>query len=230
MTEARLVEEARRVYRRYQLEVVEALGLCPYAAPARADERTSERVLTAARPSDPEVLDVIDELAADEGIDVAVVLFPRMEIDPATLARRVEVLRKAHAARRGGTTAMALEAFHPAAEADVSAPERLTPFLRRTPDPTIQATRLATLERVRRAAPHGTAFVDVSAVDLAALLEEEESPSVTDRIATANLRAVQGRGLAEVAALFDAILEDRDRSYAALDLEVPVPLRARGEP
>lgn len=226
--ERRLEEEAVRLYRRYAVEIVEALGFCPYAERARIEGRTREVVIASVSPTDEEVLAAVEAVAEDERIEIGLVLLPRRSIEPLELGRWVERLRKRHAARHGGTPVLALEGFHPVATADLRHPDRLTPFVRRTPDPTIQLTRLAALDRVRRGTVQGTAFFDPSSMDLAALLSSPAPRALHDRIAEKNLEIVQRLGPDAVARAMDEILEDRDASYASIDSTISPWLRGRG--
>jgi hypothetical protein len=219
-TEERLAAEAVRVYRRYAVEIVEALGFCPYAERSRLEGRTREVVLTAPIPTDREVLGAIEAIAEDTSIEVGLVLFPRLTIGRTSHGRWVEHLRKAHASYRGAAV-LAIEGFHPDAEADMSSAERLTPFVRRTPDPTLQLTRLSVLDRVRRGTPQGTAFFDPSTMNLRELLETAEPRALHVRIAERNLETVRRLGAGEVANRIVSILRDRDASYAAIDPDVP---------
>ncbi len=221
----RLVEEARRAYLRYAVEIVEALSFCPYAERCRVDGRTREVAITAPIPSDAEVLGALESVADDERIEIGLLLFPRMDVPPSKMHRWVEHLRKAHASRRGGAPILALEGFHPDAVADTSSPDRLTPFVRRTPDPTIQLTRLSVLDRVRRGTPQGTAFFDPSTMDLAALLDEGPRPALHERIAERNHETVLRLGADEVARRVEDILRERDERYLAIDPEAPRRLR-----
>lgn len=223
-----LEAEAVRVYRRYALEIVEGLGFCPYAERARADGHTREVPIGAAIPTDDEVLGVIEAIADDPEVEVGFVLFPRVTLSRPKLGRWVEHLRKAHAALRGGTPVLAIEGFHPEAEVDLSCPERLTPFVRRTPDPTLQLTRLDVLDRIRRGSPTGTAFFDPDAMDLGALLDAPTKRPLHERIAEINHEAVCRLGADAVRARMDAILADRDAAYRRLDPDAP--LRATPAP
>jgi hypothetical protein len=225
--EARLAAEAVRLYRRYAVEIVEGLDFCPYAARARTEGRTLELVVGAATPSDAEVLEAIEQVAERPEIDIGLVLFPRMDIAPARFGPWVETLRKAHVRGRGGCATgrgdgavLAIEGFHPRAEADVSRAERLTPFVRRTPDPTLQLTRLSALERVRRGTAQGTAFIDLADLDIAALLASTPPRPLHERIADANLATVLGLGVDEVRRRIDDIARDRDASYRAIDAAI----------
>ena len=214
--EARLVKEAIRVYRRYAVEIVEGLTFCPYAEKARHDGVTHELVITEAAPTDETVLDVIEAVTEDETVDIGLLILPRLEITQLNLGPWVEVLRKKHQGMRG-VTVLAIEGFHPIAEADISAPERLTPFVRRTPDPTLQLTRLSSLEAVRRGTQTGTGFVDPTTVDLMELLKRPVKRPLHARIAEANLASVKRLGVPEVERRLRDILRDRDESYARID-------------
>lgn len=216
-----LAQEAVRVYRRYAVEIVEALGFCPYASRARLDGHTREVPIGAAIPTDAEVLGAVEALADDPTVEVGFVLFPRVTLSRPKLGRWVEHLRKAHAAARGGAPVLAIEGFHPDADADLSCPERLTPFVRRTPDPTLQLTRLDVLDRIRRGSPTGTAFFDPDAMDLGALLDAPAKRPLHERIAELNHEAVCRLGVAAVRARMDEILRDRDESYRRLDPAAP---------
>lgn len=207
--------ECLRVYRRYALEVVEALGFCPYAERCRAEGRTREVVVLEADLDLDRELSLVDEIARDERVEVALLLHPRLRTSRIALARFVESLRSAHQRSATGLV-MAMEGFHPDASADTSAPERLVPFVRRTPDPTIQLVRHSVLDRVRRGTTQGTAFFDPSAMDLEALLRAPTQRPLHERIAETNLETVRERGVADIASVIDAILADRDASYAKL--------------
>ena len=215
-TDERLKREAIRLYRRYAVEIVEALSFCPYAEKARLDGLTHELVMTERAPSDEAVLERIEEVTDDERIDIGLLILPRVEVSQAELGRWVEGLRKLHRANRGATR-LAIEGFHPVAEADVSSAERLTPFVRRTPDPTLQLTRLSSLQDVRRGTPTGTGFIDPSTVDLAELLSRPVKRPLHERIAELNLESVRRLGVEEIERRMHDILRDRDASYRAID-------------
>lgn len=202
------------------MEVVEAFSFCPYAERAREDGRTRELVVLEALPTDAEVGGLIELAAADAQIEIGLVLLPRLALSRTKLGRWVEVLRKQHAARHDGIPVLAIEGFHPDAEPDTSSAERLTPFVRRTPDPTLQLTRLEALEKVRRGTPTGTAFVDPSAIDLDALREQMKKRPLHERIADMNLETVKTRGVPAIEEVVQDILRDRDRAYSALDPDV----------
>lgn len=211
------VREAERLHRRYLVEIVEAYDLCPWAQRARTEGRTRVSVVLegehqAVAPS----VESLDRWALD-GIEIGFLVFPRLGLGRIEFDRFVSRLRSSDAERHPlGKAPFALAAFHPDASPDVADPERLVPFLRRTPDPCVQAIQMAALERVRRGAPTGTQFVDVASLD-AAVSEEAATPSLRDRIARANLETVRRVGVQALHSRFDAIQQDRARAYRALE-------------
>ncbi len=218
----RLRAEALRVYRRYAIEVVEAMEFCPWAAKARRDGVVGERVILA--PGEPieEALAAAEVVAADGRLEIGLLIFPRMRLERRAFERFVARVREADATRSAPRPVpLAMAAFHPDAAADLAAPARLTPFLRRTPDPTIQLVRQSTLDSVRKHEQSGTAFLDpASLADMSfEELEELGQPAAVplhERVAKANLEAVKARGVAEIEAILTDIRADRDRAYAAL--------------
>jgi hypothetical protein len=218
MAPAALEKEAIRLYRRYEVEIVEALKLCPWAERARLDGRVAERVLEWPCPDFARPLAAIDELARDSLVEIGLLIFPTARVPHPEFERFVSRLVDADAgARELGTVPFALAAFHPDAEPDLSHSERLISFLRRTPDPTIQLVRCEALDAVRGGFSDGTAFVDVNFLTTLGQSREETLP-LRERIARANLRTVERLGVAEVERRLESIRRDRDRTYAKLDV------------
>jgi hypothetical protein len=226
--DARLRAEALRVYRRYAIEIVEALGFCPWAEKARRDGAVREVVLlpSVADAAVDAALSAMDAIADEPTIEIGLLIFPRLPLDRLAFERLVGRVRERDAARRAPSPIpLAMAAFHPEAEADLSAPARLTPFVRRTPDPTIQLVRQATLDAVRRNEQAGTAFFDasklaaLSAEDLEALLAPPPAP-LHERVSRQNLETVQRSGVAAIERILADIRADRDRSYAAIGEDI----------
>ncbi len=216
--EERWQTEAERLHRRYVVEVVEACGLCPWAEGARMQGRTTSAVLLQGDEAGPEpAIALLDVWAAQPRVDIGFLIFPRMVVGRVAFDEFVARLRSTEAARRPpGEPAFALAAFHPDADADLHDADRLVPFLRRSPDPCVQAVRLSMLKRVRNAAPaEGTQFVDVSSLE--ALGDGGgAAPTLRERIAGANRDTVRRIGVAAFAARVEDIHRDRDRTYASL--------------
>lgn len=212
---AALEEEAIRLFRRYQLEIVEGLKLCPWAERTRTERRLGERVVHSETLDEEAALGTICSLE-DPRIEIGIVLFPRLRTSAVEFERFVSRLVARDAERRPiGTAPFAMAAFHPAARADVTEAERLIPFLRRTPDPTIQLVRRDALERVREGFNDGTQFIDITVLATLDLTRDDTLP-LRERIARANLRTVKKLGVDEVERRLAAIIEDRARTYARL--------------
>ncbi len=215
-----LRREALRVYRRYAAEIVEAFGLCPWAERARRQGRVREVVLVGAEPVTlaGDATEAVERIARDASVEVGLLILPRSPHDLLGHQRFVARLREAHAGRTPeGQPPLAMAAFHPEAKADTRDPARLVPFVRRTPDPTVQLVRLSVLDRVRGGTPGGTGFIDPETVDLRTLLEAPERAPLHERVAEANLRTIERVGVAHLSALLDAIRRDRDAAYARLE-------------
>lgn len=150
-----------------------------------------------------------------ESPEVGFLLYPRLPLSRAEFDAFLARLQAAASERHPiGEAPFALAAFHPDAKLDLDSAERLIPFLRRSPDPCVQAVRMSVLHRVRAGTPQGTQFVDVA--NLAELLAGKAELSLRDRIARANLDVVRNLGASELASRFEEIQRDRQASYAAL--------------
>jgi hypothetical protein len=209
---ARWAEQTVRLYRRYEREIVEACDLCPWALRVRQDGRIRERVLLQDGETLAPSLDAIHAFAAED-IDVALLLYPRIGLGRAAFDSFAGRIRDADVSRQSlGQVPFVFAVFHPDADPDTKEPERLIPFLRRTPDPTIQLLRSSVVDRVRGTTPQGTQFVDPR------LLEALSAPvpSLRERIASANLATTLRIGVDTLARRFDAIIRDREETHRAL--------------
>lgn len=205
--------EALRVYRRYETEIVEACGLCPWAERARLDGHVKERVVLDAEPI-PQALEHIAELAADDAVEIGLLLFPRLEVSRNKFEQLVAKIQEADKPRHPlGNIPFMYAAFHPEARPDLSHPERLIPFLRRTPDPTIQLVRASVVDRMRGRVPQGTQFFDASLIDTMPI---EPAIPLREKIAQTNLATVNEMGVEALSAKLDDIRRDRDDAYRAL--------------
>lgn len=210
------MREATRVHRRYQVEIVEACGLCPWAERSRVEGHVREFVLFETDPSrvEPSV-EIMASLIAAEDIEVAFLIYPvlpltRLEFE--SFAARVRTVDAA--THEVGRIPFVSAAFHPEAAADVTQAERLIPFLRRSPDPTIQLIRGSVLERVRGVAPQGTQFIDLESHDMFATTPNAPpTASLRERIAKANLVTTLRIGVPELSRRMDEIRRDRDEAY-----------------
>jgi hypothetical protein len=179
----RLAVEARRLNTRYVEEVVIGWDLCPWAARAWIDGQVTQRVFPDAAPDVAAVAGFIDELTAEPRAAIGLALFPRVVCTVGAWESFAEKVRRT----RDGFLAAP---FHP----DYRAPDgaldaaRLVPFIRRTPDPTLQLVRASLVDSLRG--------------------------QVSNDVARVNLETVTARGLANLDALLTDIRRDRDASYA----------------
>jgi hypothetical protein len=216
-SQAEWEREALRVHRRYQREVVEALGLCPWAARARLEGKVRECVLAQTDDADvrPSVT-AIRDLEDDASAEVVFLVYPRLRLGRTQFDDFGARVRTADAQRHPlGGVPFVFAVFHPDAEADTGDPERLIPFLRRTPDPTLQLVRSSVLDAVRSGASQGTQFVSIAAVE-ASLSGAAAMPPLRERIARANLTAARRMGIDALGRILDDIRRDRDEAYRAL--------------
>ncbi|MEZ4375069.1 MAG: DUF1415 family protein [Polyangiaceae bacterium] len=212
----KLEAEALRVYRRYQREVVEALNLCPWAERARLDGHVTERVLLQREPDHGPSLAAIAELEANPQIEIALLIYPQLALDIRDFERFVAELREADEAEWPlGGVPFAAAAFHPRAVRTSDAPERLIPYIRRSPDPTIQLVRRSVLDRMRQGPAEGTHFIDLTNFSLEDLPRPDQRP-LRERIAKNNAETLQELSFERFDALITEILRDRDESYASL--------------
>jgi hypothetical protein len=210
----RWTEEALRLHRRYQEEIVEGCGLCPWAARAVVRVRVLHQVDLNVTPT----LTTISELSKDEDAEVALLIFPRLQEARLPFERFVASVRESDARRHPlGEIPFVMAPFHPNAAPDMTEPERLIPFLRRSPDPSIQLLRSSVLDRIRSGIPQGTQFMD--ATKLAAEFLTAPPIPLRERIARTNLATVEKMGVREMAARLDSIIHDRQESYRALAAE-----------
>jgi hypothetical protein len=180
---------------RYLLEFVEALELCPFARRCRETGRLARRVLRGGRPGEA-TASVVRELeaTAEEQVEVALLIYPELEGG----VRALEDLRDEV---RRSLRLFHCVAFHPELPMDLSDENRAVSFLRRSPDPTLQLVRIATLDRVRSGRPAGSVYLDPSKLSADELRSLQPALTVSEQIARANLRTLQRHDAARLASL-----------------------------
>lgn len=207
-----------QVYRRYEVEVVEGLNLCPWAKRAREDGRVVPLVMPQ-RDDDPAPAAAqLRELAPQSHVDIALLIFPLIDLDRQSFDRFVAELRRVDEPQwELGHVPFALAAFHYEARRDSSRAERLVPYIRRSPDPTIQVVRRTVLDDLRRGPAEGTQFIDLSNFSIDDLPRPDQKP-LRERIAIQNQNTLEELGYEAFDALIDDIKRERDelhRRYAA---------------
>ena len=208
-----LEHETLRLNRRYLEEVVERFVLCPWARSARHDGHVAECVFQQESPTDyAPSLTTIDTLSEHAELEVALFIYPRLDLGRLDFEHFARGLRALDAERyEPGQAPFAMAAFHPDATPQLDDPERLIPFLRRSPYPTLQVVRTSSLERVRGNETEGTAFLDLDLLGLAGLAVPS-GPTLRERIAKRNLETVRSAGVETVEHVLADIFQDRDRT------------------
>jgi len=180
---------------RYLREFVEALELCPFARRCRETGRLARRVLRGGRPGESTAAAVRELEATDEEqVEVALLIYPELEGG----VRELEELRDEV---RRSLRLFHCVAFHPDLPMDLSDENRAVSFLRRSPDPTLQLVRIATLDRVRSGRPAGSVYLDPSKLSADELRSLQPALTVSEQIARANLRTLQRHDATRLASL-----------------------------
>jgi len=224
-SEPELVREVIRIYERYAVEVVERFDLCPWAERSRKAGRVEPRVLFDSDPSHlGSALDAITHLAADDRVEVGLLLFPCLDIGRRDFEHYLRLLRQADTERyEPGLGPFAMAAFHPDAAPDLGHHDRLVPFVRRSPDPTIQLVRKSLLDELNGSTRTGTSFLDIRRLAAGpSSSAERETVSLRQWVAERNLATVAEHGAPKLEAVFEDIERDRAQSYGRLGL-MPTP-------
>jgi hypothetical protein len=201
--------QALRIHQRWIDEVVEAFSICPFAAGARRANAVGRHILVATTIAGAEkaAREKIAELARDDKVQVALLIFPSLGLDLAAFDSFCQPLRQAD-------RAFVAAVFHPQSSYSLESPAQAVGFFRRSPDPMLQLLRADELEAVRNAAPGGKFLFDWSAAAWAELGRRREKVPVTDKIAADNFQLLVGGQLERLQAILDDIAADRARSYA----------------
>jgi hypothetical protein len=207
------------VYERYAIEVVERFGFCPWARSARESGEVSLRVISSADPNDfAESLSELSKLQQDPATpDIALFIYPLLDLERLAFEDYVRRLRSHAEPPPQRLDAYAMAAFHPSAQADLGHPDRLVPFVRRSPDPTLQLVRKSALSSIK-GLTQGTAFLDVAELSIESLraLSEPPTKAVRDRIGEQNLATVRGVGPAAIEAVLADIQSAREVGHQRL--------------
>lgn len=209
--------EVRRINLRYNREVVEGLGVCPYARVGRETGGSVVVVRGDDELTTEALLEVVDQMAPRSEVEVVQVVFPRVTSGHARFVERAAEFAGANAARTPRQRpAFVHAAFHPDLAYGTDTPPRLVPFFRRSPDPMVQLVRLSVLDTIHASKPRGTMFFDGDPQALMAMLTQQQKrpESVTDRITRENHERALAGGLERIAAILEDIAQDRRRAYA----------------
>jgi hypothetical protein len=229
-------EIVHRIHDRFLVEVVEELGLCPFARRSRELGRVHRPIwwVEHEQPTPDACARALADLCTTHD-DAEIVLLAFVVpdghpwCDAEAFASFASTVRQAHDASK--TERFFMVPFHPGFEPPppgprprLPTPEALVPMLRRTPDPVIQCVRAAVLERVR-------AQAQVTARErlrerfahdpvMSAMIEKsvQADPELSADIARHNFAAVgAGPGRDALEHVIADITRDRAASYARPD-------------
>jgi hypothetical protein len=192
--------DAREWAQRY-VSIVERFDLCPWAAPARA---RGEVWIGACDES--ELVDALQRFDRTPSAVVGLCVLPGFTGDLLALRRVRNQLADGPIGKR-----LALAEFHPDAPLDATTASRLVPYLRRSPDPMLQAVRHDTLAGLRRG---GTTLASIDQTTLMARHPIVTVRDVAEDIADANLARVQRDGALLAGELDTLIASRRDATRA----------------
>jgi len=219
---------------RYLLEVVEDLGLCPFARRCREQGRVARPLFyadddaaAAAALPDRAAARVAALSAAQPSLEVVLLTFvlprapdhPWRDVD--AFEGLVRAVRDSYEARRPAGPRYYMVGFHPGLRAPETrrAPtaDGLVPLLRRTPDPVIQCIRADLLDQIRRqaqAAANARFMAEMARLgpEYAALASQaiQSDPELSADIARHNFAAVgAGPGREALERRIQAILAAR---------------------
>lgn len=221
------------VHDRFLLDVVEPLGLCPFARRSRELGRVHRPLVYDAEATPAHVAARLLTLVA-EYPEAEIVLFTFIGPGPGPRFPRardlddfVKEVRPAYDPLGGPTFFMV--GFHPLSgapdpgdEPPRTTPDSLVPALRRTPDPVIQCVRADVLERVRwqaQQASHAKMIAEAEKLDprLRKILEHSVQPdsSLSADIARKNFETVGGgEGRERLETVLADIVRARNEAYA----------------
>ncbi len=191
--------EVARVHRRYATEVVAAFALCPFMSdPVSAFGR-----FCVVLDRDPELETAVAHATVEPG--VVHLVYPLARCDVATFERfgsSVHEGARREAAKLERSVLPVHATFHPEMSGDRSTAAKRVALVRRAPDPFVQLVPEGLMQG------GGTAFVDVSKLDLASLSSQPAAPrkKTLARLDDAELDALEAR-IADIVA-------DRRESYA----------------
>jgi len=214
MTGKDFESEVLRINQRYNVEFIEAFGLCPYARPARLAGTSTCYVVDLCEPDIERGWECMAPQLRHASVEVIQFVFPRLALNSRAFQEFANAMsQRAQQAALTSRPEFVVASFHPELPYSRESSARLVPFFRRSPDLLLQFVRLSMLEALKERHPHGSVFFDGSARAWDMLLTAR-SKSVTDQITDDNFTKAQAGLFAEMQAVLDAITTDRCVSYS----------------
>lgn len=225
--------EVHRIHARYLEEVVEGLGLCPFARHSREQGRVHRPLFRVAddAPDPRPVADAIAKITTDHD-DAEIILATFVDpggrfSTPAAFETFVTRVRAAY--DKLDAPLYFMVAFHPRLDETIDTARPLTkdtlvPLIRRTPDPVIQCVNAAVLERARANAQQAAKrkLMEAHGHDpvLRAMLERsvQTDSELSADIARANFDACgTGSGHQRLQARIESIIAERRGTGTSTD-------------
>lgn len=217
MNEDKFREEVLRINSRYLVEIVEQYDFCPWAKKVRGTSRFRREIFLADANGETlrnNVAAMVEEIAAQTEIEIALLIFPRLKLNSREFRSFGSSAESIHAkAHPRGELPLAMASFHPDAEADLNSPARLVPFIRRSPDPTIQLVRRSTMAKVGSSSSQSDKVFAESLEAFLPLMGTTPKPSLSESIAKTNLDTVESVSVAHIESILKDIASDRARAY-----------------
>lgn len=212
--DARLGSEACRLHQRYTVEVIERFDLCPWARKAGQEGQVWRRPLLQCNMEPGPTLALLDELEAlPRPPQIVIAIYPRLACGPREFDAMVARIKAADQERHRGRPLYVSASFHPDYPLDERSPAALVPWLRRSPDPSLQLVHFPTLEEARGRT--GKILFDYSPAAWEEVRRRIEKGTVPERVAADNLATFHGER-AEMERVVADIAADRARAYADL--------------
>ncbi len=226
-----LQEEAYRLVMRYCHEVVVHFNFCPWARSAIQENRLDINVLEDSQwpyPLDKQLpTELIRQgvqrlalLEVEPQVELVLLVFPTLPIDRIPFDDVLREVRRYHELERQ-TSGFAFAAFHPSAQANFFSPERMIPFIRRTPFPIIQAVKVEVLNQIAPKQSGGTAYIDPDHMANFNWKQLSQPEPLRKKIARANLETIKKSGVESVEHRLKLIFRERDAFFKAQNQSVP---------
>ncbi|MEM7138331.1 MAG: DUF1415 family protein [Myxococcota bacterium] len=192
----RVIAEAVRLQEKYQRDVIERFGICPWAKQAREAGRLRAHVVLERETERAAIDDVVARWVSDPEVDVAFVIAPNFSDGFEPLAEWGRDLT------RTAGDAFYAAAFHPGAEPETG----VVRFFRQAPNPTIQLVRRTRLEEVRAQDP--SHYTDIFSLNLRDLEAGCPRKTTAAAVLTHNERVLETEGREALQSLLS--VRDRD--------------------
>ena len=212
---AKLAKESLRVNDRYLREFIEGSSFCPYARQGRRAGQTRRHVYIAETLDLAPLLQLFQEVAADQTQVVAQVIMPVIEAEPEAWRRFCLDLTEVGNASLSKPV-LACAPLHPRLPFDEANMYGLVPLFRRAPDPTIQWVRLDGLEALYAGRGSDNQYLQVEDIESFVRSAQPPRPPLYDVVCKTNAAMARRLTIERVVKILDEIAGDGRRGYAQI--------------